>query len=268
MSTQGSGYNIAVLGRALDLLETLAAASEPLGVSELSRRMGTTKSATYRILVNLERRGYVNKHGITARYTLGSQLTALGLRARRDIDLVAIVHPYLDQLSASLGETANLGIRDHDGVLYIDIVESHHDLRMAARSGARDSLHSTALGKAILAFLPQSEIEQILSTPLQPKTSRTITDPEVLRSVLDETRRTGIAVERGENEQAASCVGVPIFGPGGDVIAAISVAGPEGRMAAAGADQISESLITVGKAVTSALSGSWPIADRHTRVEV
>jgi DNA-binding IclR family transcriptional regulator len=150
----GPDYSIAVLDRALDVLEALADGSEPLGVTELARRVGATKSAAYRILANLERRGYVSKDAATARYSLGTRLAYLGQRSLGTFDLRQVAHPVMEDLHRRFHETVNLGVMEGDEVVYIDMVESHHGLRMAARVGARDYVHATALGKAMLAFQP------------------------------------------------------------------------------------------------------------------
>lgn len=251
-------YSIAVLQHALDVLELLDDAPEPLGATDIARRLGATKSATYRILVNLEGRGYLVKDASTARYAIGSRLFRYGLRIGSRATLVQAAHTQLEQLSAELSETANLGIMEGHEVLYVDIVESPHDLRMAARVGARDDMHSTALGKAMLAFQPAPVRDVILQGPLRRKTNRTIIDIEYLYADLETIRQTGLAVDYGENESAASCFGVPIFGPKSEVIAAISVAGPEGRMKAAGVEQISRLLMNAARSVTVEVGGNWP----------
>lgn len=258
---EGAGspdYSIAVLQNALDVLELLAEAPRPLGATDIARQLGVTKSATYRILVNLESRGYLVKDSRTARYSVGARLLGYGLRAGSRVAIVQAAHPWLERLNEQLGETANLGMLDGSRVQYVNIVESPHDLRMAARVGARDDLHSTAMGKALLAFLPDIERERVLDRPLRQKTPRTVTNIEQLRDDLAVIRSTGIAAEYGENELAAACFGVPLFGPAGNVIAAISVAGPEERMKAAGVDRIRGLLLEAAQAITHEIGGVWP----------
>lgn len=260
-ATKSRDYSIAVLERALDVLELIADAPAPLGATDIARRLGVTKSATYRILVTLEARGYLTKDEATPRYTIGPRLLGFLLRSDGRERLVRIVRPRLEALSERMGETANLGVLEGSQVRYVDIVESPHDLRMAARVGARDDLHSTALGKAMLAFLPEVTREAVLRGPLRRKTSRTVVDADRLRADLEVVRRTGIAAEYGENEAAASCFGVPLFGPAGEVAGAISLAGPEGRMRDAGLVTIRELLHDAAGVVTSQLGGAWPTFD-------
>jgi IclR family KDG regulon transcriptional repressor len=252
-------YSIAVLDRALDLLEALAEApaGAPLGVSEVARRVGVTKSAAFRILANLERRGYVAKDPVSARYTLGTHLVYLGERSLGAIDLRAAARPSLEALQQRFGETVNLGVREGAEVVYVDMIESSHGLRMAARVGGRDYLHSTALGKAILAYLPPAERDQLLHAPegLPARTERTITDPVRLRAELERVRERGIAEDRDENEVGARCLSAPIFDHRGAVAGAISVSAPDSRLDDARAADVGLTVREEASMVTQRLGG-------------
>lgn len=258
-------YHIAVLSRALDLLDVLAETVDPLTATEIARRLGATKSATFRILINLERRGYVRKDPATSRYTLGTRLISLGNRARSDSSLLQLAHSHLERLSTQFQETANLGVLDDSEVLYVDIVESPHDLRMAARIGARDKAHSTALGKAMLAFLSEDELARYLHSRLESRTPLTITDPQHLRTELNQIRTTGVSTEFSENEQHARCIGAPIFAHAGQVCAAISVSGPASRIDDATVVEIETALVVTAHELTTELGGVWPpgLGERH-----
>ncbi|HEY7033571.1 MAG TPA: IclR family transcriptional regulator [Thermomicrobiales bacterium] len=252
----GPDYSIAVLDRALDVLEALADASEPLGVTELARRVGATKSAAYRILANLERRGYVGKDATTARYSLGSRLAYLGQRSLGTFDLRQVARPVLAELNRRFHETVNLGVLEGDEVVYIDMVESHHGLRMAARVGARDFVHSTALGKAMLAFSPPEAIQRRLQRPLPRRTAHTITDPTQLAAELDRVRARRVAEDRAENELGARCVAAPIFDHAGVVIGAISLSSPETRLDDARAAEVAVAVREAAQEITRRLGGS------------
>jgi IclR family acetate operon transcriptional repressor len=252
----GPDYSIAVLDRALDVLEALADGNEPLGVTELARRVGATKSAAYRILANLERRGYVGKDATTARYSLGTRLAYLGQRSLGTFDLRQVARPILEELNRRFHETVNLGVLEGNEVVYIDMIESQHGLRMAARVGARDFVHSTALGKAMLAFLPPEAVEHRLRHPLPARTAHTITVPALLAAELDRVRARGVAEDHAENELGARCVAAPIFDHAGSVIAAISVSSPESRLDDSRAAEVAAAVQTAAQEITRRVGGS------------
>lgn len=252
-------YRIAVVERTLDLLEVLAGADTPLGVSDLARNIGATKSAVFRLLVNLERRGYVVRDPISSKYQLGGELVRLGQRALESSDIRSRARPILEMLHGRFNETVNLGVFADLLVSYVDMIESDQGLRMAARVGVTDQMHSTSLGKAILSFLPAAELERILARPLVPRTPLTITDPDALRTELLTIRQIGVAEDRGENEVGARCFGAPIFDHRGKVVAAVSVASPQSRVDDDRGRQISEAVRDAAADITARLGGRWPI---------
>jgi IclR family transcriptional regulator, KDG regulon repressor len=252
------GYRIAVVSRTFDLLEAIARSDRPLGVSELARAIGSTKSATFRILATLEERGYVIRDRDQSRYQLGAGFVFLGQRALEDVDLRKEARPILEDLKDRFNETANLGVIVNDRVIYIDIQESDHGLRMAAQVGAQDELHSTSIGKAILAFMPPERLERLLDRELVKRTEKTITDPGILKQELAGIRKTGIARDDGENEAGASCFGAPIFDQQGEVIAAISVSGPDSRITGEKAADIATAIRKAASDITRRLGGEPP----------
>lgn len=258
MIRSSSEYNIAVVDRTFDLLEALAEADSPLGATELARRVGTTKSAAYRILATLEQRGYVLKDPATTEYRLGGRFAHLTWRASGTRDLRQQARASLEWLHRRFNETVNLGVQDGQEIVYIDMIESEQSLRMTARLGGRDSLHSTSLGKAILAFLPEHERDRILQTPLPSRTGRTMTDATVVRAQLDRIRQVGVAEDRGENETGALCFGAPIFDAIGVVVAAVSVSSPESRMDALREQEIADAVREAADEITRRIGGRAP----------
>ena len=224
-------YDVAVLQKALDLLEVLA--EEPdLGLSELSEKTGASKASTYRMLSTLESRGFVVKRGDTRKYAPGVQLVALSCAVVARLDLVKAARPYLEELQRASNETVNLGILADAHVLYVDILESDQGLRMAAHVGARDALHSTALGKAILSALPPPEARSLLESYRRlPATPHTIVALDAVMRDLSQTAERGYSIDDEENEVGARCVGVAIRDLSGRAIGAMSVSGPATRIA-------------------------------------
>lgn len=258
MVGESPDYTIAVVGRALDILEALAGSDVPLGASDVARRAGATKSATYRLLATLEQRGYVVKDPVTAQYRLGTRLAYLGQRSLSTLDLRQVARPLLEDLHQRYHETVNLGVPDGDGgqIVYIDMLESDQGLRMAAHLGGRDAMHCTALGKAILANLPPARREPVLAGPLARRTPATITEPAALRVELEGVRARGLAEDRGENEVGARCVAAPIFDHTGAVVAALSVSAPASRLDDARAAEIATAVRAAADDITRRLGGA------------
>lgn len=255
---RSGGYRIAVVSRTFDLLEAIARSDRPLGVSELARSIDSTKSATFRILATLEERGYVIRDRDHSRYQLGAGFVFLGQRALEEVDLRKEARPMLENLKDRFNETANLGVIVNDRVIYIDILESDHGLRMAAQIGAQDETHSTSIGKAILAYLPSERLERLLDRELVKRTEKTITDPDLLRQELAEIRKTGVSRDCSENEEGASCFGAPIFDQQGDVIAAISISGPDSRITGEKAADVAAAVRKAARDITRRLGGDPP----------
>lgn len=221
---------MAVLGKALELLEELATGTES-GLSQLSARTGVNKATTYRILTTLESRGYLSKDAVRRTYHPGPRLIALSCSVVSGLTVVQHARPIIERLHAEFGETVNLGVLSEGEVLYLDMLESRQGLRMAARVGARDPLHSTALGKALLAALAVDELDRVLDRyHWTRRTPRTITSRGALERELGAIRERGYAVDDGENEEGARCVGAAIRDQYGRPIAALSISAPAARL--------------------------------------
>jgi IclR family acetate operon transcriptional repressor len=230
VSDPGAVYDVAVLQKALDLLEIITDAGD-LGLAELSARAGASKASSFRVLSTLARRGYVSKDPVTRRYSPGPRLIALSFANVSKLQLAPRARAVLDALRDEFGETVNLGIlADHD-VLYLEIAESARSLRMSSVVGSRDRLHCTSLGKAILAALPPAEARALLEAyERKPATRRTIVDIDALMAELRVTRERGYSIDDEENEVGARCVGAVITDVAGRPQAAISVSGPAARV--------------------------------------
>lgn len=225
-----SVYDVAVLQKALDVLEVLAERTD-LGLSELSAKTGVSKASTYRVLSTLEARGFVIKDPETRKYSPGVKLIAMSCAVVARVDLVNAARPWVVDLQATFDETVNVGILANGEVLYVDILESAQGLRMAATVGAHNPLHSTALGKAILSALPSSEARELLTSYRRvAATPKTIVGLEALMDDLAVAAERGYAIDDEENEVGARCVGVPIRDFSGRAVGAISISGPVARI--------------------------------------
>lgn len=217
-----SSYSVPALHRTLDIIEALIQKS-PLTVSELHRQFKIPKSSVYAILQTLKVRGYVNKDELDA-YSLTLRLFSLGISLVENLDLRKGTHALLEELANKAQLTGHIAVRDGKQAVYIDKVEVLTSVRLTTWLGRRVPLHSTAMGKAILAFLPEKEVEAILGPgPLPRLTPKTITSPAQLRSELAKIRAQGYSVGNEENELGIRAVGAPIFASGGNPVAAVNL---------------------------------------------
>lgn len=227
MKRKGHSYSIAVLDKAFDLLERLQESDEPLSLDALVKESGLARTTVYRILQNLHRRGYVEKDALTGAYRLGLKLLELGNHVKRRQTLRELALPWMEELREKFQETVNLATLHEGEVLYLEILESPHPIRMAGHLGVHDPAHATALGKSMLAYLEDDEVHQILQERgLRRLTRKTLSDRTTLQAELARVRAMGYAVDDEESVEGGRCVGVPIFGPQGKPIAALSISGP------------------------------------------
>jgi DNA-binding IclR family transcriptional regulator len=218
------------ISRAVRILETFRGGASPT-VTELARSLQLPKSSVFEILTTLAAEGVVAKEQGTNRYRLGMKLIELASLARESLGVVDVAEPLLKRLNAALDETVQLTVRDKTEILYVSGFESTRQLRTFFRRGIHAPMHCTALGKAILAFLPPSEIEAAIGSSGLPRfTPRTITDRRLLREELRRTAARGFALDNGEHEDGVRCVGAPVRSADGAVVASISVSGPASRL--------------------------------------
>lgn len=226
-----AGQLLSSVRAAARLLCTFTANDRELGVSELSRRLGLSKSAVHRLLTTLAAEHLIERNPRSGRYRLGIKLYELGTVVSSHLELHEAVAMYIDDLRARTGETVQVGILDGSEVVYIERRESLRTLHQMVDFGHRNYAHCTACGKVLLASLPEAELGQVLGDrPLQARTEYTITDPARLRLELAVVRERGYAEQVHETTVDMTSVAAPIHDDSGGVIAAISVAGPLPRM--------------------------------------
>jgi len=218
--------SIAVLHKALDILEALQNSNSPKALDEIVAATGIARSTAHRLLLNLSARGYVERSA-TARFGLGLRLLELGANVRQKQSLRELALPLMLELRDRFRETVNLGKLRGDSVVYLESVESAYAFRVSPVLGVLDPVHATALGKAILAWLPADRRPAISQwTRLTP---RTITDPAAFDVDLEHTRQSGFAMDDEESMEGGRCIGVPIV-RNHCVVAALSISGPKARI--------------------------------------
>ncbi|WP_027286030.1 IclR family transcriptional regulator [Rubritepida flocculans] len=225
-------YHLASLHRGLEVLGCFARRPS-WSLAELAAELGQSKPTLFRVLHTLEAAGYLAKDG-AGRYAPGLALHALGASAVRQEQLRWQSLPPLQVLAEETGETVHVGILHEGEVVTVQVVEGTHALRMHARVGKRGPAHASALGKALLAYLPDAELEAILARHGLPRfTPRTLATPEALREALHRIRQQGWAPDDEELEPGLRCLAAPITDHTGRPSAALGLSAPAARMDAA-----------------------------------
>jgi len=224
--------------RAVKILDVLSSEGER-SVTEISRRLNFPKSSVHEIISTLLEAGILEKDSDRNRYSLGLKLFELGKQAQANMEISKVAIPSLRGLHEQLDETVHLTVLDVKEVLYIECFESTKRLRTYSVIGIRAPLHCTAVGKAILAYLDDGEVEEVIQSMGLPRfTENTITDRQRLNRELRKIRDCGFAIDDMEHEEGVRCAGAPVRNHTGKVVASISVSGPSQRMTATRLEEI------------------------------
>ena len=218
--------------RVFALLEALAARPEGEGLIRLASETGLSKSTAHRLLSNLVQLGYVMQDPASRKFRLTVKLFEVGSKVVQHMNILTIAKPFMFDLSHELGEVVNLAVRVQSDVLYVYIEEGGKNaVRVASHVGARNPMYCTAVGKAILAELPDEEIQQIwYSSSIQPHTSTTITEFPVFLNAINTVRHNGYAFDLEEYEPGIWCVASCILNYSDVVQGALSVSSPMSRL--------------------------------------
>jgi DNA-binding IclR family transcriptional regulator len=230
-SPQGT-YKVQALDRAFAVLDLLGESETPLGLAQVASSLQLHKSTAHRFLMVLERHHMVERTA-NGKFRLGLRLFDFGNRAIEQYDLRDRAQPHLRRLVAETEETAHLCILEQARVIYIDKIEPGRSVRMITRIGSSNPVHCTSVGKAILAFLPEERMNDVIRrTRFERYTHRTIGSSEALRAEIEKTRRRGYAVDDEEFEEGLRCIAVPVLDSQRFPVAAVSVSGPSFRVTA------------------------------------
>ena len=260
---EGGRSLVQSVSRSLDILEALAGPGE-LGLVDLASRTSLQPSTAHRLLATLTERGYALQSPETGRYLLGYKLLELASFVNgRTTHLRAVCRPYLASVTRITGETANLTVLESPNVVYLDQVEGTRSMRMFTQVGHQVPAHTSASGKAILAFQPRELVRSAFSAGLERLTPRTITTLAQLEQELTRVRRRGYAIDNEEHEEGVSCVAVPIFEHDGTVRAAISVSAPTPRIYSADTAELGELLAGRAADVSRALGYDGPLPGKR-----
>ncbi len=218
------------LDRALEVLETLSD-MQGATLSELANEADQSPATVYRVLVTMEGRGMVEFNPTDQVWNIGPRAFLIGSKFLRRTNLVERARPILRRLMQTTGETANLGIERAGQVLFLSQVETHFSIRAFFPPGTLSPMHSSGIGKALMAQLSDTRLDSILSEHgLDSFTPFTLTDSDRLRADLAATRTRGYSIDSEERNEGMKCVAAPVFDALGDVVAGISVSGPSSRI--------------------------------------
>jgi DNA-binding IclR family transcriptional regulator len=219
------------LRRGLQALELMATAG-PIGVGELGRRMKVPKTVAHRLVKTLQEEGYAVRDTETDKSKLTFRMFTVGASIPHRIGLHDCVKPYLERLVAQTGETANLGVLDGPHMVYVQKAESSEPFRLAIPIGQRTlPAFCTAIGKAILAFLPPAQVDRVFAeTTFTAQTPHTITNIKAIEREFARVRARGFAIDKEEFSLGVLCVAAPIMLHGTEPIAGISVVGTTSRI--------------------------------------
>jgi DNA-binding IclR family transcriptional regulator len=224
MEMGGMAKTIEALERGVDVLEILGERGS-VRLAELPGLLNVSRATAFRLLTTLQQRGYVERLPDQRGYRLGAGAVILASAAQANT-LVALTAPAMEDLLARTGETVNLALWRGRRLVYAEVLDGVFALRMSGTIGQLAPLHSTALGKAILAWLSPDERHALLGEePFRSYTNRTLTTWSALDAELAGVLYRGFAVEVEEMDIGAACIGAPVLNRQGRPVAAVSVSG-------------------------------------------
>lgn len=238
-----SAYIIKPVYKALRVLKCLGDAGRELPLVEICRIVNLPKPTVYKYLQTLREAGFVMYDAECECFWLGPNAWSLGRTVDPSLRVREVARPVMNQLRDRFEETINLGVLNGEEVVYLEMALSRQALRMQATIGAHDPAHTTSLGRAMIAHLPEARWKKHIPRQLRRRTARTLISHDALHAELLATRKRGYAIERGENEDGALCIGAPIFDQDGNAIAAISVSAPASRINPSIEEEVGKALV-------------------------
>lgn len=259
-------YNITALQRGLRLLHLFSESSLGLTAKQVATASRLPVSTVHRFLANLEHSGFLTCDS-EGQYHLGIACFAIGQAALNQLDIRRLSLPYLRELNQQTRETIHLTVRHGLSAVYVEKLDSPEQLRIYSRIGATVPLFCTAVGKIMLAFMPQDECERILpELELKRLTSNTVANLQELRTELYRVRKNGYACDMEEHEMHIRCIAAPIWDHTGAVHASLSITAPVLRMPVTRLRQLAPIIQAAGLQISRELG--YQIAERPLRAPI
>lgn len=232
MANQSGGSVVQSVERALSILTCFSDSEPQLRVGDLARRLGLAQSTVSRLITTMEALGFIERDALTGMVRPGLQLVTLAGVALNQMEVQRQAQAELSMVASELGLAANLAILRGDAIFYLTTFEGPKAPKLFTMIGKRNPVHCTAIGKTLVAHLPEMEREDLLQRIAYPVfTPHTASSPDHLRVMLESVRQRGYATEREELALGRACVAAPIRDASGKVVAAASISGPLSALA-------------------------------------
>lgn len=240
--------------RALEILKIMQANYKDLGITELSKEVGLSKSTVHRLTTTLEAYGFVQQVASTGKYRLGWGLFEMGNEVPKRLDYALVAKPFLQSLSNETDETAILAILDRTDTIYLDKAETNQIMRMDIQIGSRLPAYCTALGKVLLAGLSDDSIMELYKDEdFKKYTINTTSTLENLLGEIENVRSKKYAIDDEEYSLGFRCIAAPIHDATGNIIAGISLAGPASRLTMARFIDVCPRILDIASQLSAAL---------------
>jgi IclR family transcriptional regulator, KDG regulon repressor len=251
--TPKRSYHIAALQRGLHLLQLFSESPHGLTAKQVGSRSRLPVSTVHRFLANLEGAGFLNRGGDSV-YHLGFACFAVGQAAIGQLDIRRVSLPYLQELNRQTCETIHLTVRHGLSAVYVEKLDSSEQLRIHSRIGAAVPLYCTAVGKVLLASMPDDERQRILpQLALKRLTPNTVGNLQELEAELVRVQKNGYACDLEEHELHIRCIAAPIWDQAGSVNASLSITAPMVRMTVTRLRQLAPLIRTAGLQISREL---------------
>jgi DNA-binding IclR family transcriptional regulator len=230
-SREDDSYMVPAVDRAARIILMLAAGTREMNLAEVASATGWHKSSVHKILMTLSRHAFLERNETTKRYSLGIALIRCGQSVLNNLPINHSAKSYLKELAGFSGETATLAILLETKMVIVDVMESAVELHVSPPIGTMDSVTAKSNGKAVLAWLPENRVSEIIKMEgLPAKTKNSITKVKLFQNELMAVRAQGYATDFEEFQEGINAVSAPVFNSEGHVMGTLSIIGPAFRM--------------------------------------
>ncbi len=244
------------VARALSILELYDSSTKELSVTEIANLLDLSKSTAFSLINTLAQKGYLEQNPRDSRYSLGLKLLRLGGHVHKHNILVRRAKPFLEQLVQEFSETVHLTVERNGMVVYIDKIRGERAIFMQSEIGAANPMYCTAVGKCLLAFMPEAKRERLLKQ-VEPQLLRrgpnTITNIDELREELESIRQRGISIDDEEHAPGLMCIAAPVHTQDGEVVASVSISGAKAGISSKMLAEISERIVWAAQQISAAI---------------